>query len=378
MSYIMILLAAFSLDGCKSKSEDISHFSQTIYSPRYAGGFEITGSDGRNSTLITVSKPWQGADSVYSSLLICRDGESVPDGYSGQVLHGDARRVIVMSSTDIAMLDAIGAVDKVVGASGVRYIANQYICDKKDSIGEVGYEGNIDYEQIIALDPDIVMLYGVNGASSMEGKLKELCIPYIYIGDYLEESPVGKAEWMVVLAEIVGCRDKGIEVFGSIPQRYEILKKLVADASCSRPAVMLNMPYADSWFMPPVNSYMVRLIEDAGGDYLFSDNDSGVSVPIDIETAYMFTSRADVWLNVGTAQSIADVKRMVNKVADVPCVDKGELYNNNLRQTSAGGNDFFESGVVHPDLILRDLINIFHPGLLSGEETEMIYYKKLE
>ena len=93
------------------------------------------------------------------------------------------------------MLDAIDEDRCVVGVSGIDYISNPDIQAHRDSVGDVGYEGNINYELLLSLDPDLVLLYGVNGASSMEGKLKELNIPFMYVGDYLEESPLGKAEW---------------------------------------------------------------------------------------------------------------------------------------------------------------------------------------
>ncbi len=160
-----------------------------------------------------------------------------------------------MSSTHIAMLDAIGEVRCITGVSGIDYISNPDIQARRDSIGDVGYEGNINYELLLSLDPDLVLLYGVNGASAMESKLEELDIPFMYVGDYLEESPLGKAEWMVVL------------------------------------------PYGDSWFMPSTQSYVARLITDAGGRYIYQKNTGNASIPIDLEEAYLLASDADMWLN---------------------------------------------------------------------------------
>lgn len=114
--------------------------------------------------------------------------------------------------------------------------------------------------------------FGVNGASAMESKLKELGIPFMYVGDYLEESPLGKAEWLVALSEVVGKRAKGEKVFADIPIRYNALKQKVSGAVLDAPSVMLNTPYGDSWFMPSTENYAVRLITDAGGDYIYKKN----------------------------------------------------------------------------------------------------------
>ena len=370
----VILFLALIMVACGNRQENINEFVSDVYTPIYARGFSISGAEGKRSTLLTVSNPWQGADSVVVSLFISRDGEPVPDGFEGQVIYGDAARVITMSSTQIAMLDAIGESRKVVGVSGLGFISSPGIRSRRDSIGDVGYDSNFNYELIMSLDPDIVLLYGVNGASPVESKLRELDIPFIYIGDYLESSPLGKAEWMVALAEIVGRRDDGEKHFKEIAQSYNSLKELVSNAVEDVPKVMLNAPYGDTWFMPAEDNYSVQLIRDAGGEYIYGRNRSGISVPIDIEEAYMLCSDADIWLNPGSAGTLAELAVACPKFTDTDCFRSGHIFNNTRRSTSGGGNDYYESGVVNPDMVLRDLVKIFHPGLVH---EEFVYHKQL-
>ena len=370
----VILFLALIMVACGNRQENINEFVSDVYTPVYARGFSISGAEGKRSTLLTVSNPWQGADSVVVSLFISRDGEPVPDGFEGQVIYGDAARVITMSSTQIAMLDAIGESRKVVGVSGLGFISSPGIRSRRDSIGDVGYDSNFNYELIMSLDPDIVLLYGVNGASPVESKLRELDIPFIYIGDYLESSPLGKAEWMVALAEIVGRRDDGEKHFKEIAQSYNSLKELVSNAVEDVPKVMLNAPYGDTWFMPAEDNYSVQLIRDAGGEYIYGRNRSGISVPIDIEEAYMLCSDADIWLNPGSAGTLAELAVACPKFTDTDCFRSGHIFNITRRSTSGGGNDYYESGVVNPDMVLRDLVKIFHPGLVH---EEFVYHKQL-
>lgn len=354
----VVALCAIVVAACGRKSVSLEDFDKPVYMLEYASGFDILSADGRQSVLVIVTNPWQGADGIAVQLFIARDGEQVPEGFDGQLLEGDAQRIVAMSSTHIAMLDAIGEVDRVVGVSGIDYISNPDIQARRDRIGDVGYEGNINYELLLSLDPDLVLLYGVNGASAMEGKLKELGIPFMYVGDYLEESPLGKAEWLVALSEVVGCRSEGEKVFAEIPVRYNALKQRVAENALDAPSVMLNMPYGDSWFMPSAGSYAVRLIEDAGGDYIYKKNTGNASTPVDMEEAYLLASAADMWLNVGMASTLGEVKAACPKFADTRCFLNGDVYNNNACTNAAGGNDYFESAVVHPDLLLRDLVKI--------------------
>jgi iron complex transport system substrate-binding protein len=181
---------------------------------------------------------------------------------------------------------------------------------------------------------------------------------------------------MVAVAEIVGCRAKAEQLFAEVPQRYNALKQRVASAESANPKVMINTPYADSWFMASTTSYVARLIADAGGDYIYKMNSSNASLPIDMEEATLLVSEADVWINAGSVATLEDMRRQYPKFADMRCVEQGAIFNFDRRMSPRGGNDYWESGVVQPDVVLGDLIKIFHPELM--EEHEFVYYRKLE
>ena len=373
--HTLIICAALCCMCACGTSSNMDDYNQILYSPSHATGFRIMGAEGKQSTIIRVTNPWQSANNVETMLFIARAGEKAPAGFRGQVLQGDAKRIVCMSSSHIAMLDAIGSVECVVGVSGKSFITNPYIVANCHSIADVGYDGNINFELLVAQRPDIVLLYGVTGACTMQSKLDELGIPYIYIGEYVEEAPLGKTEWLVALAEIVGCREQGIAYFSQVPQRYNHLKAIAAAATSPQPTVMLNTPYADSWFMPSTTSYLARLIADAGGDYIYKRNTSNHSLPIDLEEAALLTTEADIWLHVEGVSSLQDLHNQYPKFAKMPCVQRGEVYNCDQRRVTGGGNDYWESGVVQPDVVLRDLIKIFHPELIS---EELVYYRKIE
>lgn len=376
---ILCLAIALTLSSCgHSRGTAGFRADSTVYVPRHAHGFRIDGARGRQSTLITITNPWQGAHDIRQQLLILRGGESSPPHYDGQVLHGDARRVVAMSSSHIAMLDAFGSAGLVTGVSGIGFVTNRDIQRRRATVADVGYDGNIDYEALLALRPDIVTLYGVTGASAVEAKLRELGIPFIYIGDYVEESPLGKAEWMLVMAEITGRRAAGLAAFRPIPRRYEAMRRAARRALESEPPVrvMLNTPYLDTWFMPAAASYSVQLINDAGGQMVYAPPTGSASQAVDMERAYQLAATADVWLNVGTCRSLGDLMRQCPKFADIPAVRQRHVYNNTLRSTPGGGNDYWESGVVRPDAVLADLIRILHPTALP--RADLNYYLRLQ
>ena len=378
LHFLFFSAAALLLAACGSRNAAwLDDFTAAVYAPSHASGFEIVGAEGQRSTILRVFDPWQGAERTETMLFIARDGERAPEGFEGQTVAAGARRIVCMSSTHVAMLDALGEADRVVGVSGRDYISNEYVSSHPDAVADIGFDGNIDYERLLAQRPDLVLLFGVNGASGMEPKLREMGIPFCYIGEYLEESPLGKAEWLVAVAEIAGIRERGEAVFAPIPDRYEALKKKVA-AVGAEPKVMINAPYGDSWFMASTESYVARLIADAGGDYIYKTNTSNRSLPIDLEEAYVLASKADVWVNAGSFRTLAEFRSRLPKFAGVPCVRRGEVYNCDKRTNAAGGNDYWESGVVRPDVVLHDLIAVFHPEALDAADREMYYYRKLE
>ena len=373
ISTITLLCLLFLASCVYNKKTSLEAFKQDVYTPEYATGFKILGAKNAQSTLIQVSNPWQGAKNVTMSYFISRNGELPPTGFTGPTIPAGAQRIVCMSSSYIAMLDAVGQVDRIVAVSGINYIANPYILAHKDSIKDMGPEMN--YELLLGLKPDVVLLYGIGDAqTAVTDKLKELAIPYMYVGEYLEESPLGKAEWLVALSELTDSRDKGIDVFREIPKRYQALKDLTASVE-QRPTVMFNTPWNDSWVMPSTQSYMVQLVTDAGADYIYKENTSNSSAPIGLETAYGLIQKADYWINVGTASTLDELKSMNPKFADAKSVRDKTVYNNNLRMTATGGNDYWESAVVRPNVVLRDLIHIFHPELVSDSTY---YYRHLE
>lgn len=377
ISLYISLLVLLVISSCGESSSSVDNFNIPVYTPEYSQGFSIWGAEGMESTVLRVNNPWQGSEAVSKDLFISRNGEKAPAGFKGEVIDAPAERVVCMSSTYVAMLDVIGKVSSVVGVSGIHFITNEYVKENRDKIGDVGYDGNINFEVLVALDPDIVLIYGVNGSSLMETKLKELGIPFAYVGEYVEELPLGKSEWLVAVSEIVDSRGEGTEIFREIAGRYNGIKERVSPFSQGgKPKVMINTPYGDSWFMASTSSYVARLIDDAGGEYLYKMNDSNESKTIDMEMAALLINQADVWINIDSVNSIAELSGRYPKFADAPCVVKGNIYRSDRRSESNGGNDYWESGVVYPDAVLADLAKAFYPDKMG--DVEFTYYRKLE
>lgn len=365
------IIALFVAIGCNHRAAEEDHiFDIVSYSPHNASGFVIE-SDREHNILIRVTRPWQGKAPTEQRLAIFQSEEEASH-YRGQHIVGHAKRIVCMSSSYIAMLDAIDRADAVVGVSGKQYIFNSTI-GTNPNIKDIGYDSNIDYEALLALRPDIVLMYGITSEDSIvTAKLRELKIPYLYLGDYTEQSPLGKAEWVVVIGEIVGCRDYAEQIFNDIVERYNAIKSSIA--TTDRPKVMFNLPYQDVWYMPSDDSYIVRLVEDAGGEYIYKGlNPSGGSRGISLEEALILVNRADIWLNPSQVLTLDELRAVAPHFASSKVVRSGKVYNNNRIRTQYGGSDFWESAIVRPDVVLRDLA-----AILGDNDTDLYYHHKLK
>ena len=153
------------------------------------------------------------------------------------------------------------------------------------------------------------------------------------------------------------------------------MKSLIEKGINSRPKVLLGLPYKDTWYISPGNSFISKMIEDAGGDYLWKDIHSSVSMPYGIENVYLKGMTADYWLNTGSAGSRKEVSNVDERLKDLPCFRNDNMFNNNNRITAEGGNDFWESGSLFPHLVLKDIAAILHPELFS--DYKLVFYKRI-
>ena len=311
------------LTGCPAAGTTSE--GEVVYTPHSAKGFEIVATEGE-STILRLLPTTAGAPT--REVFIARGGESAPKGFGGVVIGAEPQRIVCMSSSHIAFLDALGLTERIVGVSGADYITNTHIRKgvAEGSIRDFGYDTAINYELIASLRPDVAFIYGTTGENTtLTGKLTELGIPYIYMNEQHERTPLGKSEWMVAVGEVLGCREEAEDLFGQIGERYESLRLAMIDVE-SRPKVMFNSPYKDVWFVPADKCYIVALVEDAGGEYVCKgSNNSTSSRPISGESAYVWLSQADVWLNPNSARTMEQLVAENPKFAGVDVVRKGRV-----------------------------------------------------
>lgn len=330
-------------------------------------------------TKLTISNPWQGAKGIRNVYYLLKRGAKIPIGIdSNEVIFVPLKKIICMSTTQLAMISALEEENTIAGVSGAGFIYAKTLSDKFKNgvILDIGYEANLNKELIIKTSPDLIMIYGIGSESlGYINKIRELGVKTIFNADYLEIDPLGRAEWIKLFGALYCKEDMADSIFKSLSDEYMSIKSLICQNSDSRPNVILGLPFKDTWFISPGNSYINTIISDAGGNYLWKETRSTVSMPYGIENVYSRALKADYWLNIGNVNSKDEIAAIDERLAELPCFKNGNLFNNNNRINENGGNDYWESGSLNPHLILKDIASILHPGLFGKDG--LFYYRKL-
>lgn len=323
-----------------------------------------------NINTVKILNPWQDAESTQFVYYLVPREMRTPDSLMGRtVIKVPVKRIICMSTTHIAMLKALDATETVVGISGTALVYDPDIRRATESgeIPDVGYENNLDKELVVSLKPDILIAYGVSPASAEYlRKLAEMGVTVMFDADYLEEHPLARCEWLKVFGLLTGKKEMADSIIASVSRNYTELADSMKREVKYRPRVLLGAPWEDVWYVPPSNSFAARLIGDAGGSYLFNDLVTPNAVPFSTEAVFKKATEADVWLNPGSAISLGDISRADYRLAQLPVFSSGRVWNNNARALRDGGNDYWESAVIHPDIVLRDIASVLHPELFHG------------
>jgi len=367
--YVFILLMFFS---CSEKKVHEKCFT----SNRFALGFHIEKFG--DLSRVDVLDPWENATGIHYSYWLVPKNEEVPDSIrSKKIIRTPVERVVCLSTTHIGFLLKLGLEDKIVGISGKQYVSNQKVRAEIEAgqVQDVGYDQNLNYELLLKLKPDMVMAYGVGSeVASYLSKLEDLGIPVVINAEYLEETPLGRAEWLKFVAAFFNREDDADRIFSETAKQYLQLKQKALQAG-HQPVVITGFPYKDNWWVPGGKSNMANLIADAGGQYLWKDNDKRESFVLSPENVISQSVNADVWINCGYVGSLKDITDQDERFAIIKPLREKMVYNDNKRMIPNGGNDIWETGVANPEVVLKDLIRIFHPEIFPSDT--LYYYQKL-
>ncbi len=368
---LFITLIIFLSFSCNTAKEHQKKNNNNAKGNEFAQGFELQ-NYGRLKKITVFN---QGENSIY---YLIPKKYRIPDSLKDKnIIRIPVKKVVCLSTTYLGFLEKLEERKTICGVSTANLIYDSLLQErvKNGKIKEIGSYPNINIETIVELKPDIVFAYSLNGSTiSQYEQLDKLGIKVILVNEYLESSPLGRAEWLKFFAAFFKKDKLAKKDFDKIKEQYLELKENRKKQK-QKPGVLVNIPFQGIWYLPGGNSYMANLIEDAGGNYLWKDKKQKKSFTVNLENIFAKQDKIDILLNPGNANSLNDVIKAEPRISDMYFIKNDNIFNNNKRISSKGGNDFWESGVVCPQIILRDLTLIF-----SGQEnnTNLYYYKKLK
>ena len=325
---------------------------------------------------IKVNAGSQSPDTI-TYILIPRGTEGHHHLAADHIIEVPVQKLVVTSTSHIPSLSLLGISETLVGFPNTEYISSPEIRKRTDQglVQNVGDANGLNFESLIALQPELVMTY-LSGADRSElQQLDQSGIPYVLNFDFMEEAPLGRTEWIKFIGLLVGKTKQADSVFDVIENKYQTLQRTTSNLTL-KPTVFSGILYGDTWFAPGANSFAAKLIEDAGGAYSWSDLKSSGSVELSLEAVMDRNSITDFWIGPGDYTTKAALFQADPRNAHFQAFQKDQVYNSHGRIGSAGGFEYFELAGARPDLVLGDLISIFHPEFLP--DHELYFYQKLD
>ena len=316
------------------------------------------------------------ADTVQYALLTTDASASAALSPKFIPIRTPVQRLVVTSTTHLGLVELLDARDCLIGIGQADYVYDADIRRRveRGQIQEVAVGGNLNVESVLALQPDLVMVSADPSGTASYQPLINAGIPVIVNAEWQEASPLGKAEWVKLLAVLLGKESVANERFGTIATAYDSLAQRVPQ-SAEPPRVITGSPFQGAWYVPGHHSYVGQLLRDARATWFGEHDSAAVSFNVSLETLYPYGRRADYWINPGTYLRRSELGEQDERLTVFLPYRRGEVYAHNRRVSDSGGNDYYESGAVRPDLVLADLIEIFHPDVL---DHSLYYYRKLE
>lgn len=366
------------VDGCvENYDESLDYFPEKVSFERASN---VSVEYFNNYKLVMVRNPWRDGEAVSYEYVLVQCGTPAPAGLSEDalVIEVPVSRFVALSTTQLPQLELLEELDSLVGIESLDLVNTAAVRSLVESgaVAELGTGAEVNIETTLDLEPDVAMTIGY-GIADLDAQpvLLEAGIATVLNAGYREESPLGRAEWLKFMALFFNKEALAEKRFTGQVEAYEGLAALTADVG-ERPTVLANAPFRGTWNVPGGESYFAQFLADAGANYLWANEAGSGSIPLDFEVVFDRAAEADFWVNPSSSWlSLADAQAADERYADFAAFEN-HIYNNNARLNESGGNDYWETGVAHPEMILADLIKIFHPELLP--EHELVFYHLLQ
>lgn len=374
--YVFTLFISVLLLACCSKTTSTEEKTEESIirsdSNSYAQGFSIDYFE--TYTRVTVNNAWQKGVVLKKYYLVQDMQTATPS--DGQKIRIPITSIVANSCSHFEFLSMLSENESIVGICSPERIYSPRILARYEDgkIENMGDAFAMNTEKIMLAKPDLIMVTGYEQMDETYARLEKTGMAVVVNNEWMEATSLGRAEWIKFMAAFFKKEKMADSIFATIEHNYKDMLALAATAS-PKPKIASGNSFKGTWYLPGGNSFMSALYKDAGGDYVFAADTSSGSLPLSFEIALKELRYCDVWLG-SNATSLKGLMQLDARLSLFDAYKNKRVYNYNKRATSTGGNDYWESAIARPDILLKDLIKVMHPDLLP--DYDLFYIHQLE
>lgn len=377
---LIIIIVTVSCTSNKNPEEitnKISESKNITTRLKHATNFKIF-HDGSHK-IVEIVAPFPGAIESLRYRLIPKSEKTSnqAQNYSETIIYIPVETFVCTSTTHLAPLDMLNVEERLIGFPSTEYISSSSIRDQVISgkTIELGKDNDLNIELLMELSPELVMSYTMTGNYNLLDPIKKIGIPVIMNAEYLEKTPLGRAEWIKYMALFFNKEKQADSIYNIIEGNYIMTQSLISNVA-DLPTVMSGVVYGDTWYVPGGQSWSSKFFKDAGANYAWKNDISTGSLQLSFESVYEKVQYSDFWIGAANYFSLNELKKADYRYANFNAFVEGNVYSYNARTVDSGGNDYFESGFSRPDIVLNDLVKILHPNLLP--DHKLYYFRQLD
>ncbi|MDY7394219.1 ABC transporter substrate-binding protein [Aureibaculum sp. 2210JD6-5] len=360
---LLILSLLLFLNACKQeKTSPVNNNTNTLI--KYSKGFDIQIFD--NYKKLIIKSPYPDAEEAFAYIIVPK-GNEIPDSLKNhKIIRTPVDKLVVTSTTHIPMLELLEVENTLVGFPNLKYISSAKTRARIDKglITELGNEESINTEILLDVSPELLIGFSMSNNNKMFNTIEKAGIPVVLNGDWLEETPLGRAEWIKFFAVFFDKEKEADSIFKGIEQEY-IEAIAIAKKATRKPTVLSGVLFKDIWNLPAGDSFVAQFLKDANTDYLWADSEGKGSLSLSFESVYDKGQNAEFWIAPGHYNSLEQLENANEHYTKFEAFQKKNVFSFTLKKGETGGALYYELAPVQPHIVLKDIIKITHPELLE-------------
>ena len=373
---IALIFILITFIGCKNNDQNHGVSKSKIANAvAYAKGFSIYKHEG--FSVLKVVTPWPKATKTYTYILKEKNGV-IPDSLKNfTTINVPIQSIVVTSTTHIPSLEMLGVENTLIGFPNTSYISSEKVRRLIDAkkVRELGSNQSLNTEIIIDMAPDAIIGYGIDNNNPTLDNLQKSGLKVLLNGDWNEQSPLGKAEWIKFFGSLYGLENRANMLFSEIEKEYNNTLALAKNAA-KKPTVLAGAIYESQWYLPQGNSWGALFIKQAGGHYLWEETIGSGSLSLPFEVVLEKAKNADFWIGPGQFTSLKEMIESNSHYEQFDSFKNKNIYSFSTKKGKTGGVIYYELAPNRPDLVLKDMLKIVHPELLPN--YQLFFFEKLK